>query len=245
MGNSKENKPVLTEQEKAEIEAYEKSLIVPYPKVSLKHTTHSLSWHPLIIHKISEMRKEETNSSDFRRLVEEVTTLICCEAMQKLEKEEYLIKTPICQAIGEHIAGKKLVTVPILRAGLAMENAVKAVVPKSRTGFIGMYRNEGTLEPVEYYNKQPQSIADRSVFVLDPMLATGGSADAAIKRIKEMGCKNISFLCIIAAPQGIDRLQTNHPDVDLWIGCIDKGLNKNGYIVPGLGDAGDRIFGTK
>ena len=126
-----------------------------------------------------------------------------------------------------------------------METAVKAVVPKSRTGVIGMYRDEETLEPVEYYCKLPKDVEDREVFILDPMLATGGSADAAIELVKEKGCKKISFICIIAAPQGIERLQDNHPDVELWIGCIDKGLNKNGYIVPGLGDAGDRIFGTK
>lgn len=235
----------LPKEDKARIEEIENSLLVPYQKAERKHNVHPLGWHPLIAHKISMMRSLDTNSSDFRRLVEEVTTLICCEAMQKLETEEYITETPICTTVGRRISGKKLVAVPILRAGLGMENAIKAVVPKSRTGFIGMYRDEETLEPVVYFCKLPPDIQEREVFVLDPMLATGGSADAAIQRIKETGCQKITFLCIIAAPQGIDRLSMNHPDVDLWIGCIDKGLNKNGYIVPGLGDAGDRIFGTK
>ena len=244
MSDSKKIK-TLADFDKAKIEAYEESLTVPFHKVSLKHSTKCLQWHSLIRHKIDMMRSADTNSSEFRRLVEEVTTLICCEAMQKLEMEEYIISTPICETIGKRISGKKLVAVPILRAGLGMETAVKAVVPKSRTGFIGMYRDEETLEPIEYFCKLPKDVEDREVFILDPMLATGGSADAAIKLVKEKGCKKISFIYIIAAPQGIERLQDNHPDVELWIGCIDKGLNKNGYIVPGLGDAGDRIFGTK
>ena len=242
---SEEKTRIPTEEEKVRIVEREDSLIVPFHKVKLKHGTKSLQWHSLIRHKIDMMRAVDTNSSEFRRLVEEVTTLICCEAMQKLEMEEYLVETPICQTIGKRVSGKKLVAVPILRAGLGMESAVKAVVPKSRTGFIGMYRDEETLEPVEYFCKLPKDIEDREVFILDPMLATGGSADAAIRLVKEKGCKKISFICIIAAPQGIERLQENHPDVELWIGCIDRGLNKNGYIVPGLGDAGDRIFGTK
>ncbi|MBQ8992315.1 uracil phosphoribosyltransferase [Candidatus Saccharibacteria bacterium] len=228
-----------------EVLKHEQSLCVPYPSVRPTHTTHVLSWHPLLMHKITEMRKKDTDSSTFRKLVEEVTTLICCEAMQHLELEEYVVETPICKTIGKRISGKKLVVVPILRAGLGMENAVKAVVPKSRTGIIGMYRDEKTLEPHVYFEKQPNGISEREIFILDPMLATGGSADAAIKLLKEKGCKKISFICIIAAPQGMDLLQKNHPDVELYIGCLDKGLNKDGYIVPGLGDAGDRIFGTK
>ncbi len=235
----------LTEQEKARIEEKERSLIVPYPKVSIAHGTHILSWHSLISHKINVMRDKDTKVSEFRRLVEEVTMLICSEAMQKLPMEEYVVETPICVTVGRRIAGKKLIIEPILRAGLAMENAVKIIVPNSRTGMLGMFRDEETLEPQEYFNKQPKGIDERQVFVLDPMLATGGSADAAIARVKETGCKSITFMCIIAAPQGIDRLQKNHPDVELYIGCLDKGLNKDGYIVPGLGDAGDRIFGTK
>lgn len=235
----------LTDQERAKIEEYENSLIVPYPKVAIAHGTHILSWHSLIAHKISMMRDLNVNSSDFQRLVEEVATIICCEAMQKLELEEYILETPICQTVGRRIAGKKLVIVPILRAGLGMAEAVKRVVPKSRTSHIGLYRDENTLEPVEYFCKHPSDMQDRAAFILDPMLATGGSADAAIKRVKDLGCKSITFMCIIAAPQGIDRLQKNHPDVEIYAGCLDKGLNANGYIVPGLGDAGDRIFGTK
>ena len=223
----------------------EQSLCVPYPTVRPTHTTHILSWHPLLMHKITEMRKQDTDSSTFRKLVEEVTTIICSEAMQRLELEEHIIETPICETIGKRISGKKLVVVPIMRAGIGMENAVKTVVPKSRTGHIGLYRDEETLEPHEYFCKMPKEIEKREVFILDPMLATGGSADAAIKIIKERGCKKITFLCIIAAPQGMDLLQKNHPDVELYIGCLDRGLNEDGYIVPGLGDAGDRIFGTK
>ena len=224
----------------------EQSLCKPYQSIKAKtHNVHVLSWHPLIVHKITEMRKKETDSSTFRKLTEEVTTLICCEAMQHLETEEYIIETPICRTVGKRIAGKKLVAVPIMRAGMGMEDAVKMVVPKSRTGHIGLYRDEETLEPHEYFCKLPKGAEERQIFVLDPMLATGGSADAAITLLKKRGCTKISFMCIIAAPQGIDRLQINHPDVELWIGCQDKGLNENGYIVPGLGDAGDRIFGTK
>ncbi len=240
-----EKTPPPTEEEKAKIATVEDSLIVPYPKVSIAHGTHILSWHPLISHKISMMRDKNTKVSEFRRLAEEVTMLICSEAMQKLPMEEFVVETPICTTVGKKIAGKKLIIEPILRAGLAMENAVKMVVPNSRTGMLGMYRDEQTLEPQQYYNKQPKEIDEREVFILDPMLATGGSADAAIQRIKETGCKSIVFMCIIAAPQGIDRIQKNHPDVEIYAGCLDKGLNKDGYIVPGLGDAGDRIFGTK
>lgn len=239
----------MTNSEKTELSEilqHEQSLCVPYRRQREKsHNVHVLSWHPLIMHKITEMRKQETDSSTFRKLAEEVTTLICCEAMQRLETEDYIIETPICKTIGKRIAGKKLVTVPIMRAGIGMEDAVKMVVPKSRTGHIGIYRDEETLEPHEYFCKLPKGAEAREIFVLDPMLATGGSADAAITMLKKRGCVKISFMCIIAAPQGIDRLQANHPDVELWIGCQDKGLNENGYIVPGLGDAGDRIFGTK
>lgn len=234
------------EQEIKEIMKNEQELCVHYERRNKRpHTVHQLNWHPLIAHKITEMRKIATDSSTFRKLVEEVTTLICCEAMQRLELEEYVVETPICKTIGKRISGKKLVAVPILRAGLGMEDAVKMVVPKSRTGFIGLYRDEETLEPHEYFCKLPNGIAEREVFILDPMLATGGSASAAIQLVKDRGCKKISFLCIIAAPQGIDLLVDRHPDVEIFCGCIDRGLNKNGYIVPGLGDAGDRIYGTK
>lgn len=236
----------MTNSEEFEsIREQEESLCVPFPSVSPADSTHILSWHPLIMHKITEMRKANTDSTTFRKLAEEVTSLICGEAMQKLETEEYVIETPICKTIGRRISGKKLVVVPILRAGLGMEDAVKMVVPKSRTGHIGLYRDEETLEPHEYFFKAPKGIEEREVFIVDPMLATGGSADAAINLLKKRGCKKINFLCIIAAPQGMDLIQRKHPDVELYIGCLDRGLNKNGYIVPGLGDAGDRIFGTK
>ncbi|MBQ3468173.1 uracil phosphoribosyltransferase [Candidatus Saccharibacteria bacterium] len=237
----------MTNSEKKfiDITQNEKNLCVPYGRIGLAPTTHILSWHPLIMHKITEMRKKDTDSSTFRQLVGEVTTLICAEAMQHLYTEEYVVETPICKTVGRRISGKKLVVVPIMRAGIGMEDAVKLVVPKSRTGHIGLYRDEKTLEPHEYFCKMPKGIEEREVFILDPMLATGGSADAAIQLIKKRGCKRINFLCIIAAPQGVDLIQSKHPGVELYIGCLDRGLNKKGYIVPGLGDAGDRIFGTK
>ena len=171
--------------------------------------------------------------------------LECYEAMRNLKMEEYLVETPICVTAGARIAGKKLVLAPIMRAGMGMEPAAKMVVPQSRTGHIGLYRNEVTLDPVEYFWKMPKEVESRDVFVLDPMLATGGSAVAAVNKLKEVGCESIHFMCLIAAPQGVDEMQRTHPDVDLYIGALDLGLNSSGYIVPGLGDAGDRIFGTK
>lgn len=229
---------------KEEILKKEQELVVDYPEVELLPTTH-VSNHPLIEHKINMMRSVDTKSSDFRELIEEVTMLICYEAMAGLKMEEYEVTTPICTTIGRKITGKKLTLAPIMRAGTGMEPAAKRVVPLSRTGHIGLYRDEVTLEPQEYFWKMPKEIDHREIFVLDPMLATGGSADAAISKLKEVGCDTIKFLCVIAAPRGVDLLQKKHPDVELFIGHLDKGLNKNGYIVPGLGDAGDRIFGTK
>lgn len=222
----------------------EDQLIVPYHDVEIAETTH-ISKHPLVQHKIDIMRNLDTPSSEFRRLVEEVTMLLCYEATADLKLEAYQVQTPICSTTGYRIAGKKMTLAPIMRAGMGMEPAVKALIPKSRTGHVGLYRDEVTFEPQRYFWKMPEEVESREVLVLDPMLATGGSADAACTELKRIGVDTIYFMCIIAAPQGVDLVQTKHPDVNLYIGHLDKGLNKNGYIVPGLGDAGDRIFGTK
>ena len=223
----------------------EQIVMVPYPEVKLSENTHVYNNHALISSKITVMRDENTPSSIFRSLVEEVTTLLAHDALSHLELENYKVKTPICHTVGKRVAGKKLVLVPILRAGLAMEPAMKRVVPQARTGFCGVYRDEETLKPQEYYWKMPKDIENREVLVLDPMLATGGSIDYTICRLKQTGCKSIKVMSIIGAPQGVARLQEKHPEVELYIAHLDKGLNSKGYIVPGLGDAGDRIFGTK
>lgn len=228
-----------------EIEKMQSEMLVEYPEISIGLNTHILSAHPLIRHKIDVLRSIETPSSEFRSLVEEITMLECYEAMRNLRAEEYLVETPICKTVGRRISGKKLVLAPIMRAGMGMEPGAKKVVPQSRTGHIGLYRDEVTLDPVEYFWKMPKEVESRDIFVLDPMLATGGSAVAAVNKLKNVGCDSIHFMCIIAAPQGIDVMQRKHPDVDLYIGALDLGLNDKGYIVPGLGDAGDRIFGTK
>ena len=190
--------------------------------------------HPLITHKISILRDEKTGSKQFRELIEEIAMLM-----------GYEIKTPITTTKAKMIAGKKLAIVPILRAGLGMVSGILSLVPSAKVGHIGLYRDEVTLEPHEYYCKLPVDIANRLVIILDPMLATGGSGSAAIDFIKNKGCKNIKFMSIIAAPEGISRISKDHPDVHFYCGCVDEKLNENGYIVPGLGDAGDRIFGTK
>ena len=191
------------------------------------------------------MRSIETPSSVFRKLVEEVTKLMAFDAFSHLGLSVCEITTPICKTLGKKISGKKQVLVPILRAGLAMEQPMKDIVPQARTGFCGVYRDENTLRPQRYFWKMPKDIENREVFVLDPMLATGGSADFAVTELKKIGCKTIHFMGIIGAPQGVNLMQEKHPDVELFIAHLDKGLNKDGYIVPGLGDAGDRIFGTK
>lgn len=201
--------------------------------------------HPLAQHKISLLRDKTTGTKEFKELVCELATLICYEATRDLPLEEVEIETPIAIAKTKVVSGRKLALVPILRAGLGMVDGMLRLVPAAKVGHIGMYRNEETLEPVEYYCKLPEDIEERDIFVLDPMLATGGSACDAIQRIKEKGGKNIKFLCILAAPEGIEKLTTTHPDVDVFIGTVDEKLNEVGYIVPGLGDAGDRIFGTK
>lgn len=201
--------------------------------------------HPLIKHKLAILRSEDTSSKDFRELVKEIATLICYEATRDLPLTDVQIKTPICEAKMQMIAGKKLAFVPILRAGLGMVDGVLALVPSARVGHIGLYRDPETLRPVEYYCKLPEDIAEREVIVLDPMLATGGSAIDAISQIKLRGPKTIKFMGIIAAPEGLEALKKAHPDVDIYVGALDEKLNDHGYIVPGLGDAGDRIFGTK
>ena len=201
--------------------------------------------HPLIQHKIGLLRREETGSRDFRALVGEIAMLMCYEATRDLKLEDVKITTPICETTAKQLEGKKLAIVPILRAGIGMVEGMLALIPAAKVGHIGLYRDPETLEPVEYYCKLPADCDEREVFVVDPMLATGGSAAAAISMLKEKGVKNIRFMCIIAAPEGVKVLEEAHPDVDIYIGALDDHLNEHGYIVPGLGDAGDRIFGTK
>ncbi len=201
--------------------------------------------HPLIQHKIGWLRKTDTGSRDFREMVGEIAMLLCYEATRNLELEDVEIETPICTTTVKALKGKKLAVVPILLAGLGMVDGMLAMIPAAKVGHIGLYRDPETLEPVEYYCKLPEDCSEREVFVVDPMLATGGSAVAAIKMLKDKGVRNIHFLCIIAAPEGVEAMKEDHPDVDVYIGSLDEGLNSHGYIVPGLGDAGDRIFGTK
>lgn len=201
--------------------------------------------HPLIQHKIGIIRREETGAKDFRTLVSEIAMLMCYEATRDLKLTDIEIQTPVCKTTVKELKGKKLAVVPILRAGLGMVDGMLAMIPAAKVGHIGLYRDPETLEPVEYYCKLPEDCANREVFVVDPMLATGGSSAAAIRMLKEKGVKNIRFMCIIAAPEGVKRMQEEHPDVDIYIGALDDHLNDHGYIVPGLGDAGGRIFGTK
>ncbi len=201
--------------------------------------------HPLIQHKIGYIRRIDTGTKDFRETIAEIANLICYEATRDLKLKDVEIETPICKTTVKELAGKKLAVVPILRAGLGMVDGVLQLVPAAKVGHIGLYRDPETLEPVEYYCKLPADCAQREVFVVDPMLATGGSSVAAIQLLKDRGCKNIHFMCIIAAPEGVERMKKEHPDVDIYIGSLDEKLNEHGYIVPGLGDAGDRIFGTK
>ncbi|MGN0490638.1 uracil phosphoribosyltransferase [Ruminococcus sp.] len=201
--------------------------------------------HPLIKHKITLMRNEKTSTKEFRNLVEEVAMLMGYEALSDLQMIETTVKTPIEETRQPVIAGKKLAIVPILRAGLGMVSGIQALVPSARIGHIGLYRDPETHEPHEYYCKLPEPIEERQIVVVDPMLATGGSAIAAVDFIKQHGGKQIKFMSIIAAPEGVKALTQAHPDVQLYVGCLDRCLNENAYICPGLGDAGDRIFGTK
>ena len=201
--------------------------------------------HPLIQHKLSIMRDKDTGVKEFRELVSEVAMLMCYEATRDLPLEEVQIETPVAPATVNRLAGKKLAVVPILRAGLGMVDGMLTLIPSAKVGHIGLYRDPETLLPVKYYCKMPKDIAERDVIIVDPMLATGGSATAAITFLKEYGCKHIKLMSIIGAPEGIKKVQTEHPDVDIYVASEDEKLNENGYIVPGLGDAGDRIFGTK
>ncbi len=201
--------------------------------------------HPLLQHKLSILRDETTGVRDFRQVVSEIATLMCYEATRDLPMEEVEIKTPITTGKFKTIAGKKLAIVPVLRAGLGMVDGILTLIPSAKVGHIGLYRDPDTLEPVEYYCKMPNDIAEREVIILDPMLATGGSASAAIQFIKNYEVKHIKLMNIIAAPEGIERVHHDHPDVDIYCAALDEKLNEHGYIVPGLGDAGDRIFGTK
>lgn len=201
--------------------------------------------HPLVQHKISMLRKKSTGTNEFRTLVEEIATLMGYEALRDLPVEDVEVETPIETCLTPMLAGKKLAIVPILRAGLGMVNGVLSLVPSAKIGHIGLYRDEETHEPHEYFCKLPNPIEQRTIVVTDPMLATGGSAVAAIDFIKQHGGKHIKFMCIIAAPEGVKRLHEAHPDVQIYIGHLDRELNENAYICPGLGDAGDRIFGTK
>ena len=201
--------------------------------------------HPLIQHKIGIIRNSETGTKDFREMVGEIATLECYEATRDLELEEYPVTTPMGDTTCKRLSGKKLAIIPILRAGLGMVPGMQTLLPAAKVGHIGLYRDPETLEPVEYYCKLPADIEERDVFVVDPMLATGGSAVDAINQLKKHGCQNIRLLCIIAAPEGLKALTEAHPDVDVYVGALDDHLNEIGYIVPGLGDAGDRIFGTK
>ena len=201
--------------------------------------------HPLIQHKIGLIRREETGTKDFRQTISEIAMLICYEATRDLKLDDVEITTPICKTTVKELRGKKMAIVPILRAGLGMVDGMLTLIPAAKIGHIGLYRDPETLTPVEYYCKLPADCAEREVFVVDPMLATGGSSIAASQMLKDKGCQNIHFMCIIAAPEGVRAMEQAHPDVDMYVGALDERLNDHGYIVPGLGDAGDRIFGTK
>lgn len=201
--------------------------------------------HPLIRHKIGIIRRKEVGSKDFRQMISEIAMLMCYEATRDLKLQDVEIETPICPTTVKELQGKKLAVVPILRAGLGMVEGMLEMIPAAKVGHIGLYRDPETLKPVEYYCKLPADSSEREVFVVDPMLATGGSAAAAIQMLKDKGVKRIRFMCIIAAPEGVAKMQEEHPDVDVYIGALDDHLNDHGYIGPGLGDAGDRIFGTK
>ena len=201
--------------------------------------------HPLVAHKLTILRDKNTPTKDSREIVSEIGMLLTYEATRDLPLESKELETPICRTMAPTIRGKKFAVVPILRAGLGLVEGVLRMVPSARVGHIGLYRDEETLEPVKYFCKMPKDIAERDVLIVDPMLATGGSASAAIGFMKEYGCTNIKLMVLLAAPDGLDRIQHDHPDVDIDCGAVDGMLNERGYIVPGLGDAGDRIFGTK
>lgn len=201
--------------------------------------------HPLIQHKVTLIRNVETGSKDFRELLEEITLLMGYEITRDLPLEDVEVQTPLVKAIGKQIAGKKLGIIPILRAGLGMVSGLLELMPMAKVGHVGLYRDPETLKPVEYYCKLPSDLSDRRIIVTDPMLATGGSASAAITLLKEKGARDIQLMCLVAAPQGVEAVNEAHPDVRIYVAALDEDLNEHGYILPGLGDAGDRIFGTK
>lgn len=201
--------------------------------------------HPMVQHKLSIMRDKNTGSKDFRELLKEIGLLMGYEVTRDFPLEDYEIETPICKMNAKKISGKKVAIVPILRAGLGLVDGLLSLIPVAKVGHIGMYRDENTHKPVEYYCKMPEDIQQRLIIVTDPMLATGGSAADAITQLKKRGCSNIRLMCLVAAPEGIKAVQAVHPDVDIYVAAVDEKLNENAYIVPGLGDAGDRIFGTK
>jgi len=201
--------------------------------------------HPLVAHKLTILRDKNTPTKDFRELVSEIGMFLTYEATRDLPLELREVETPICTTMAPTLKGKKFAVVPILRAGLGLVDGVLRMVPSARVGHIGLYRDEETLQPVKYFCKMPKDISERDILIVDPMLATGGSAIAAINFMKEYGCKNIKLMVLLAAPEGIENILKTHPDVDIYCGAVDEKLNERGYIVPGLGDAGDRIFGTK
>ena len=207
-------------------------------------SVHELN-HPLIQHKLAILRNKKTGVKEFRELVSEISGLMCYEATRNLPTEEVTVQTPVAKAKCYKLAGKKLAIIPILRAGLGMVDSMLDLIPSAKVGHIGLYRDPETHQPVEYYCKLPEDIGARRVFVVDPMLATGGSAIAAIDFLKKHGCRNITMMNIIGCPEGVKAVQEAHPDVDIYVAAIDEKLNEHAYIVPGLGDAGDRIFGTK
>lgn len=208
-------------------------------------STFNLINHPLIAHKLTIMRDKNTSTKDFKGLLDEISMLMGYEITRNLPTEDVEIETPICKTVQKRIAGKKLVIVPILRAGLGMVDGLLRLVPVARVGHIGLYRDPETHEPVEYYCKMPPELNERTVIIVDPMLATGGSASDAITMVKKRGAERIMLMCLVAAPEGVKKVQENHPDVDIYSAALDERLNEHAYIVPGLGDAGDRIFGTK
>lgn len=201
--------------------------------------------HPLIKHKLSIMREKETGSKDFRQLLSEIAMLMCYEITRDIPVVDVEIETPVAKMTAQKVEGKKLAIVPILRAGLGMVDGILSLVPVAKVGHIGLYRDPETHNPVEYYCKLPQDIEERYIIICDPMLATGGSASGAIEMLKKRGCSQIKLLCLVAAPEGVERLQKEHPDVQIYAAALDEKLNEHAYIVPGLGDAGDRLFGTK
>ncbi|KPC75759.1 uracil phosphoribosyltransferase [Thermoactinomyces vulgaris] len=201
--------------------------------------------HPLIQHKLTFIRDKHTGTKEFRELVDEVSALMAYEITRDMPLREVEVETPVAKAKCKVLEGKKLGLVPILRAGLGMVDGILKLIPTAKVGHLGLYRDPETLEPVQYYSKMPSDIGERELIVIDPMLATGGSASAGIRILKEMGAKQIKLMCLIAAPEGVDRVQKDHPDVDIYVAAIDEKLDEKSYIIPGLGDAGDRLFGTK